>query len=217
MLGILIRAGGRGFNQQTRQRCRKHDTEDEMSDTIDPRVARTYQLLSGALLELLATRKLHKITVQEIARVAGVNRATFYAHFYDKYALYRHVVRSTFLETLGRHLDVERPVTRESVAALVVAVFDYFDFLNRSCPPADRELRPMAEIEVQRVLSSLLLRGREGGDGERAIGAREARFVAWALFGSALDSPVTTSTATRDEAYAHTTELILRVLAAPRR
>src|SRR5450631_2711875 len=54
----------------------------------DPRVKRTRQLLLQAFIALLEERhNLHSISVQEVAERATVNRATFYAHFEDKYAL----------------------------------------------------------------------------------------------------------------------------------
>jgi AcrR family transcriptional regulator len=53
----------------------------------DPRVRRTHELLQEALIELAAERGFDAITVGDIARRAGVNRATFYRHYQDKYDL----------------------------------------------------------------------------------------------------------------------------------
>ncbi|HEY4384329.1 MAG TPA: TetR family transcriptional regulator, partial [Ktedonobacteraceae bacterium] len=54
----------------------------------DPRVQRTHQLLLQAFMALLEERhNIHSISVQEITKLAKVNRTTFYAHFEDKYAL----------------------------------------------------------------------------------------------------------------------------------
>lgn len=53
----------------------------------DPRVKRTRQLLMQAFMELLKEKKdISSISVQDIAERATLNRATFYAHFEDKYA-----------------------------------------------------------------------------------------------------------------------------------
>ena len=54
----------------------------------DPRVKRTRKLLQDALLELLAEKSFDAITVQDIAERSTINRATFYAHFVDKYDLF---------------------------------------------------------------------------------------------------------------------------------
>lgn len=50
----------------------------------DRRRERTFQLLSGALMELLKERDFANITIQDIADKANVSRATFYLHFKDK-------------------------------------------------------------------------------------------------------------------------------------
>lgn len=47
---------------------------------------RTRALLAGALGDLLADRALEDVTVSELCRRAGVNRATFYGHWPDQRA-----------------------------------------------------------------------------------------------------------------------------------
>lgn len=43
--------------------------------------------IEGALVELLQTRELGRITVSELCKRAGLNRSTFYANYEDIYAL----------------------------------------------------------------------------------------------------------------------------------
>lgn len=50
----------------------------------DRRSLRTRQLLMGAMVELMRTKRYDAITVQEITEQANVGRSTFYAHFTDK-------------------------------------------------------------------------------------------------------------------------------------
>lgn len=61
---------------------------------VDIRVKRSRLLIENAFLELLGEKSLSKVTVGDIATRAGVNRSTFYTHFYDKYALFDHIVLS---------------------------------------------------------------------------------------------------------------------------
>lgn len=56
---------------------------------IDPRVERTRRAIWQALLELSRERGFANVSVAEIARQAGINRSTFYAHFPDKAAVIR--------------------------------------------------------------------------------------------------------------------------------
>ncbi|MEU9510621.1 TetR/AcrR family transcriptional regulator [Micromonospora sp. NPDC048170] len=53
----------------------------------DPRARRTRARLRAAVLELAAERELGAITIAEVAKRAGVNRATTYLHFPDLDAL----------------------------------------------------------------------------------------------------------------------------------
>ena len=51
--------------------------------TQDARVRYTKMMIRNSLLELLSTKPIAKITVTEICERAGINRATFYAHYTD--------------------------------------------------------------------------------------------------------------------------------------
>ena len=66
-------------------------------EQMDPRVRRTRQLLQQALDKLLQTKDFENISVQDIAEAATVNRATFYDHFADKFALLEYSVAAEFL------------------------------------------------------------------------------------------------------------------------
>ncbi len=51
---------------------------------MDRRVERTRNRLRTAVLELAETQDLAELTVHDITRRAGVNRATYYQHYRDK-------------------------------------------------------------------------------------------------------------------------------------
>lgn len=51
----------------------------------DRRTLKTRKAICDAFAELLAEKELHKITVQEIADNADVNRVTFYKHYLHIY------------------------------------------------------------------------------------------------------------------------------------
>ena len=57
-----------------------------MSKT-DRRYRRTRQFIMDAFTALLKKEPFDKISINEIADLANINRATFYLHFVDKYAL----------------------------------------------------------------------------------------------------------------------------------
>lgn len=55
--------------------------------TTDARTQYTKMMVRKALLSLLREKPIDKITVKEISELAGINRATFYRHYTDQYAL----------------------------------------------------------------------------------------------------------------------------------
>lgn len=58
-----------------------------MSTKEDLRIVRTRTLLSNTLLDMMEESSIEKISVIDLCNRAMVNRATFYAHFEDKYHL----------------------------------------------------------------------------------------------------------------------------------
>ena len=66
--------------------------------TTDRRTLKTRRALCNALAQLLTKKQLHKVTVQEIADLADVNRVTFYKHYLDVYDLYDKIEEETLIE-----------------------------------------------------------------------------------------------------------------------
>ena len=66
----------------------------------DLRVIKTKERIESAMLELLKNKPLDKITVTELARIAMINKGTFYLHYQDIFDLYRKI----FLKCLEQPL-----------------------------------------------------------------------------------------------------------------
>jgi AcrR family transcriptional regulator len=91
----------------------------------DPRIRRTRQLLQGALAQLLGSKPFDDISVQDITDAATVNRATFYDHYTDKFALLEALIAGGFHQML-RERSVQYDGTCPSAAAAVIlAACDY--------------------------------------------------------------------------------------------
>ena len=58
---------------------------------VDPRIIRTKKLLVEAFQEVSREKRMSQITVKTLLN-ATVNRATFYAHFTDKYDIRLHFI-----------------------------------------------------------------------------------------------------------------------------
>src|SRR5690349_14450515 len=99
-------------------------------EKVDPRVKRTRGLLERAFMEVLAEKGFQSISVQDITEKAGVNRATFYAHFPDKYALLDHSIRQGFRHEIEKRLLNACHYSEENLKALIVTVCEFVSNAN---------------------------------------------------------------------------------------
>jgi AcrR family transcriptional regulator len=130
---------------------------DQLSpEKLDPRVRRTRSLLEQAFMELILQKGFQAVTVQDIAERAGVNRATFYAHFGDKYALLDYRIRQGFLEEIDKRMLNACHLTRDNLHSLIVAVCEFTRTINAHCKPAQAQFESLVEGQVKRVLQELL-------------------------------------------------------------
>src|ERR1700682_6515016 len=91
----------------------------------DPRIRRTRQLLQGALRTLMQSKSFDEILVQDITEAATVNRATFYDHYTDKFALFEALIASDFHKLLAeRNIRLDGTCS-SGLAAIILAVCDY--------------------------------------------------------------------------------------------
>src|ERR1700732_4678232 len=91
-------------------------------ETIDPRIRRTRQLLQQALHKILEKKEFDEISVQDITEIATVNRATFYDHYTDKFALLECMVGTDFNELLAKRGVQFDEGCASAQKAIVVAV-----------------------------------------------------------------------------------------------
>jgi len=76
-------------------------------EKLDPRVKRTRSLILRAFEGLLAEKGFESISVQDVTDKAEINRATFYAHFRDKYELLDRFIGQMFMQEIEK-TDAER-------------------------------------------------------------------------------------------------------------
>lgn len=150
------------MNQPTTDADRRlPDINEKVSgNSVDPRVRRTRQLLQKALIELLLEMDFNHVTVQAIVERAGVNRATFYAHFEDKFALMNYQVRETFREMIQKRLPVNSDFSADSIRLFILATTDFFQMFNHyyhHCTPLKRVSDAQMLGQVQVILYEVLL------------------------------------------------------------
>ena len=131
----------------------------------DPRVRRTRKLLQQALTDLLAEKSFHSINVQDVVDRATVNRATFYAHFTDKYALLDYVVGDWFREELSRAELGSTPFNTANLRTLIDTVLTVVRNFHGGCRPGDRDVQPMLLITPPMVSLKMRAAVTASGDG----------------------------------------------------
>lgn len=153
--------------------------------STDPRVRRTRRMLQDALAKLLQRKGFEKISIGDIAEESGLNRATFYAHYPDKFALLECLVGTRFQElVIAREIRFDGCGTALKNIALGVCFY-----LAETMRPGNEGLRQAStplEGAIVAVIRGVLREGfakhppRQGVSAE-LLGAT----IGWAIYGAA--------------------------------
>jgi len=152
---------------------------------LDPRVKRTRQLLQKAMEDLLHEKGFSDISVQDITARAEVNRATFYAHFKDKYDLLDAIVREMFQTMLQRRLPESPSLSAKNLRLLILTACEYLGQFMGHCKPSANPDEAIMVMRVQVMLYEILLAWIQEGQPESS--EVMARVMGWAIFGAALE------------------------------
>ena len=150
----------------------------------DPRFKRTRSLLEQAFMEVVAEKGFQSISVQDITERAGVNRATFYAHFPDKYALLDYTVRQGFRQELEKRTLNVCTFSMENLRALIITVCEYTSTARSHCNPPSQQFESVMETQVKEQVQDLIQNWIEklGTEVDPKIAATA---TSWAIYGLA--------------------------------
>ena len=95
----------------------------------DARVRYTQKVLKDSFLCLLEKKPVNKITVKEVCELAGLNRATFYAHYTDCFAL----LDSIENDILGGFEDSLKYISSLDVTSLMGAIYEMIERNDNAC------------------------------------------------------------------------------------
>ena len=101
------------------------ESDEGQSKPMDRRSRRTRAMLQNALVKLLETKPLNKISVMELTRLADVNRATFYVHYTDIYALFDQLKRElidSYKDIIARH---RAEILQDEYQPLIHEIFEF--------------------------------------------------------------------------------------------
>ncbi len=155
-------------------------------EKLDPRIRRTRHLLQDALKGLLDAKEFDKITIQDITEAATLNRATFYAHYPDKFALLEELIRVSFLQLLECRKIRFDGSCATAFHPIILAVCDYLAELQKSRSSEQRQFEAFVEGTVIDQIRVILMDGYKKHPVERNISPELiAGTASWAIYGAA--------------------------------
>ncbi len=95
----------------------------------DARVRYTKSILKRSLLTLLREKPINKITVKEVCELSELNRATFYTHYSDCFALMESIEQE-LIDAFGESLKY---VNSFDVTALIEAIYIMVEQHEEAC------------------------------------------------------------------------------------
>jgi len=153
----------------------------------DPRIRRTRQLLHDSLSALLQSRPFEEISVQEIAEAATVNRATFYDHYADKFALLDALIAGGF-HKLVHERQVEFDGSCPSAAATIIrAACDYLQRIHDQAPyhQGPCSFQALLDAAMTAAIRRVLLVGMKTYPADPSVSPEmRATAASWALYGA---------------------------------
>lgn len=160
-------------------------------DVRDPRIRRTRQLLQGALRTLMQSKGFEEISVQDIAEAATVNRATFYDHYADKFALLDALVAGGFhqlLHTRQVHFDGTCP---SAASSIILATCDYLAQIRDEHPDCGEKhaFEPLIDAAITSAIRRVLTGSRPASANSQPLDSQlpemAATAASWAIYGAA--------------------------------
>src|SRR5271170_2534678 len=126
---------------------------------IDPRIRRTRQMLFRAFQDLLAEKAFDLISVQDITERSTLNRATFYDHFTDKFALLEAMIGERFSTLIDARMAGSEGTCEASLRQLILAACDFLAEVSSGCQKHQRQFGPFVESRVKAIMREYLMEG----------------------------------------------------------
>jgi AcrR family transcriptional regulator len=126
------------------------------TDNLDPRIRRTRQSILQAFKDLVDSKGFQAISVQDISQQAGINRATFYAHFPDKYALLQRSIEQEFRQEIEKRMLNACQYSNQNLHELITAVCEFVGSTHERGPVVEEHYQSLVEAQVRTQVHELL-------------------------------------------------------------
>ena len=153
-------------------------------EKLDPRVKRTRSLILRSFESLLAEKGFETISVQDVTDKAEVNRATFYAHFHDKYELLDYSISQMFMQEIEKRTLNACHYTPDNLRNLILAVCDFLSNMHSECAQPHQQFESLTEGTIKNILFELLSHWLKQ-TGAKISTDIPATVATWAIYGLA--------------------------------
>jgi AcrR family transcriptional regulator len=153
-------------------------------EKLDPRVKRTRSLILKAFGDLLAEKGFESISVQDVTDRAEINRATFYKHFVDKYALLDYTITQSFRQEIEKRMLDACHYTPENLRSLILVVCEFIYRLHSECAQPHQQFESLVEGTIKKQIFELLSHWL-GQSKSRVPTEIPATVATWAIYGLA--------------------------------
>ena len=125
-------------------------------EKLDPRVKRTRSLILTSFESLLAEKGFESISVQDVTDQAEINRATFYAHFADKYALLDYSISQMFMAEIDKRTLNVCSYSPDNLRNLILAVVEFLSGVHTGCAQPHQQFESLIEGTIKKEIFDLL-------------------------------------------------------------
>jgi AcrR family transcriptional regulator len=160
------------------------------TENLDPRVRRTRQSILQAFADLVDRNGFQATSVQDITGQAGINRATFYAHFPDKFALLQRSIEQEFRQEVEKRMLNACQFSNHNLLELIVAVCEFVANTHERCPVSEANFQSLVGTEVRAQVYRLLNKWLEKTPtlANSSVSREQAATAAsWAIYGLATE------------------------------
>lgn len=114
----------------------------------DPRILRTRQLILDAFYALISNKDIKNITIGDITKRATINRATFYAHYADKYELMEDAFSLVFKESFLQKLSCHAELNQVTLSGIIVTLCEFHVNFSKQCARSYEAISPYIESKM---------------------------------------------------------------------
>jgi AcrR family transcriptional regulator len=125
-------------------------------EKLDPRVRRTRSLILHSFEDLLVKKGFGSISVQDVTDKAQINRATFYAHFQDKYALLDYSINQMFMQEIDKRTLNICSYNTDNLRTLILVVCEFLARLHTECAQPHQQFETLVEVTIKKQVFELL-------------------------------------------------------------